>query len=121
MPIMITRIPLFDLDDDPPTDAWSMWGVGITIPSLIVLVGISRIVFKSGVLYGTRGRSMPLTGWDAVAFGIAIIAAGLFLHTRYFWSNTSRLLPFAGLGQAVAMLAGILGLGFVIVRNFSLI
>lgn len=118
---MFIRIPQFELDEDPPSDAWSKWAIGLVVPCLILLYGVSRIVFKQAVLYGTRGRSMPLGGWDAVALGVAIVAVALFLHSRYFWSNTNRMLPFAGLGQAVAMLAGILGIGFVSVRNFSLI
>ena len=118
---MLPRIPLFDLDDDPPTDAWSKWGVGIAVPVVIAIYGISRVILRQAILYGTRGRTMTMTGWDAVAFGITILAVALFLHTRFFWSNSERLREFAGLGQILSMIAGIVGLGFVIVRNFTLI
>ena len=118
---MILRIPIFDIDDDPPNDPWSKWGIGIVVPCLIGGYGITRILFRHAVLHGRRGMSMTLNGWDAVMLGLAILAVALFLHSRYFWSNTDRLASYAGLGQFVALLLGIAGIGFVVVRNFTLI
>lgn len=108
-------------DDDAMSDAWSKWGLGVVVPSLIAAYGLSRVILRHAVLYGRRGTSMPLSGWDAVVFGIAIIGAALFMHAHFFWSNSNRLAEYADLGKVVGLLVGVAGIGFVIVRNFTLI
>ena len=119
---MFRRPPLFDsFDDEPLGDAWSKWGLGIAVPSLIAAYGLSRVILRHAVLYGRRGTSMPLSGWDAVVFGIAILGVALCMHAHYFWSNSNRLAEYAELGKVIGLLVGVSGFGFVVVRNFSLI
>ena len=64
---------------------------------------------------------MPLSGWDAIVFGIAVLGAALFMHAHYFWSNSNRLAEYAELGKVIGLLVGLSGIGFVVVRNFTLI
>ena len=108
-------------DDEPMNDAWTKWGLGVVVPSLIAAYGLSRVILRHAVLYGRRGASMPLSGWDAIVFGIAILGAALFMHAHYFWSNSNRLAEYADLGKVIGLLIGLSGLGFVVVRNFTLI
>lgn len=118
---MFNRRISFDLDDEPMGDAWSKWGLGVVVPSLIATYGLSRVILRHAVLYGRRGASMPLTGWDAIVFGIAVLGAALFMHAHYFWSNSNRLAEYAELGKVIGLLVGLSGIGFVVVRNFTLI
>ena len=112
---------MFNFDDEPMGDTWSKWVLGVVVPSLIAIYGFSRVILRHAVLYGRRGASMPLSGWDAVVFGIAIVGAALFMHAHYFWSNSNRLAEYAELGKVIGLLVGLSGFGFVVVRNFSLI
>ena len=113
---MFRRIPLFELDD-VSDDPWTKWGYGVVVPCLLSLFGASRMVYQQATLIGYRGRGMSLTGGDAVAFGVAILAGALFMHVRYFWSNSTRLAGYVDLGTVVAILVGIVSLGIVLVRN----
>jgi len=118
---MFKRRFTLGFDDEPMGDAWSKWGLGIVVPSLIATYGLSRVVLRHAVLFGRRGFSMPLSGWDAVVFGFAILGAALFMHAHYFWSNSNRLAEYAELGKVIGFLVGVVGIGFVVVRNFTLI
>jgi hypothetical protein len=61
--------------------------------------------------------STTFRGPNAVAFGIAGISAGVFLHCHYFWGNIFDQAWFAVLGKIVAACGFVAGLGFVLVRN----
>lgn len=118
---MIPRISVFDFDDDAPSNNWSKWGMGLAIPLVIAVMGVSKTISQHASLLGFRRQRMPLTGWDAVAFGIVLLAVAFFMHSHYFWSNTRRMIEYVDLGRAIALLAGIASLGFIVVRNFSLV
>lgn len=118
---MFNRRISFDLGDEPMGDAWSKWGLGVVVPILIATYGLSRAILRHVVLFGRRGSSMPLSGWDAVVFGIAVLGVALFMHAHYFWSNSNRLAEYAELGKVIGLLVGLSGLAFVVVRNFTLI
>jgi hypothetical protein len=116
---MFPRLPLFDAESDAPTDSWSKWGMGIALPAVIAVYGLSRVILLKAALMGRRGHQISLTGWDAVAYGIAVMAVALFLNVHYFWSNSERLAEYVDLGKAVALLMGIASIGFIVVRNVS--
>lgn len=79
------------------------------------------MLWRDVMLYGRRGVRMPLSGWDAVAFGIVILSVALFMHARYFMAHSKTMSDYAELGKIVALLAGIASIGFVVVRNFTLL
>jgi hypothetical protein len=116
---MLGEMPVFNIHDDAPRDAWKQWCLGIAFPILIAAYGGSCILLQRGTLVGRDWQRMQLSGKDAIAFGTAILAVALFLHAHYFLSNSERLSAFAVLGKVMALVAGIIGIGFVIVRNFS--
>ncbi|MDB5345755.1 MAG: hypothetical protein JWP89_4132 [Schlesneria sp.] len=118
---MLPRIPFIDFDDDGPSDTWSKWGMGVAVPAAIGCYGISRMLSREVMLYERRGVRMPLSGWDAVAFGIVILSVALFMHARYFMAHSKSMSDYAELGKIVALLAGIGSVGFIVVRNFTLI
>jgi hypothetical protein len=110
---------VLNIDDDAPRDAWKKWCLGIAFPSLVAAYGVSCILLQRGTLIGQELQTMRLSGKDAIAFGIAILAVALFLHAHYFLSNAERLSALGGLGKLMALVAGIFGIGFVIIRNFT--
>lgn len=119
--IVLRWIPKFNSDDDAPNDLWSIWGLGVAISSLVAIYGVSCVLSKHAILMGRFQRRMVLSGDDAIAYGLAVIAAALFLNAHYFWSNSTRLAEYAGTGKIVSLLSGILCIGFVIVRNIAVI
>ncbi len=108
-------------DDEPIDDAWNKWGQGVVIPSLLALFGASKLIWPHAVLWGRRGMSLTLSGWDAVAFGLCWIGVALFMHAHYHWSLSNRLAEYADLGRAIGIIVGLLAFGFVVVRNMSLV
>jgi hypothetical protein len=120
---MFPFVPRFNpvLDDDAPQDSFSKWGWGVVSPALIAAVGVSNIVWQRATLFGRRGLSMPLTGYDAVALGVVFLSVAALMHAHYFWSASQRWWAHAEVVKVVSLIAGLLGIGFVIVRNFSLI
>jgi hypothetical protein len=117
-------ISLFDDNDGPAGDGWSKWAWGVVAPLLIAIFGASRFYFQQFTLggggqFGSGGHRMLLTGYDAIAMGIASIAVALFLHSRYFLSDTKRFGAYADLGKVISLVVGIVAIGFVVVRNSS--
>lgn len=108
-----------DWDDDPLDDTWNKWVVGLAVPIGLALLGLSKFIWPHAVLYGSRGRSLTLTGWDAVLYGAAFLGAALFLHARFHWALTKRLAPYADLGKVLGLIVGIVAVGSLIVRNMG--
>lgn len=96
-------------------DAWFRWFVGVIVPLAVAAYGI-WIVATQQTTIGRRG-ALPLTGANAVAIGVAWIAAALFVHCRYFWDELHDSHWLSELGKIVALVIGIGGLGVVLVRN----
>lgn len=117
---MLPRIPFIDFDDDSPSDAWSKWFMGIVVPVAIASYGLSGIVERQFTLYGRRGIRRPLTGWDAVAGGMAVISIAVFLHARYFMAHSTTISQYTELAKVAALLTGIGSIGFIFVRGFML-
>ncbi len=108
-------------DDEPLDDAWNKWGLGVVVPSLLALFGVSRMILRVAVLYGPRRTSLTLTGWDAIAFGAGWVGVAIFLHAHYHWNLSRSLRAYADLGKIFGIILGMLAIGFVIVRSVSLI
>jgi hypothetical protein len=104
-----------DLEDIPTMGFWPKWFGGIALPLLLVGYGVACFVTRKAVLPGNH-MSMDLYGAKAVAFGIASMSAGLFLHSHYFWGNIYHLSFWATLGKIVSACSFIAGLGYLIVR-----
>ena len=117
---MMIHIPgWWGFDDEPLDDAWNKWGLGVVVPSLIALFGVSRMILRVAVLYGPRRTSLTLTGWDAIAFGASLIGVAIFMHAHYHWNLSRSLAAYADLGKVFGIILGVVAIGFVVVRNIS--
>lgn len=104
-----------DWEDQPSQGPLYQWGLGIVAALALVGYG-SYAVTMQQITFGNR-ISMTLHGLNAIAFGIAWISAGVFVHCHYFWGNIFNQAWFAVLGKIVAACGFIAGLVFVLVRN----
>ena len=113
---MFFRIPIFDAESDGPSDPISKWGLGVVLPSLLAMFGASRFYYQQAIMIGTRGEQLVLTGGDAIAFGVIVVAVALFVHAHYFLANFDRLADYAGLGKVVSLLIGLLSFGYIVIH-----
>jgi hypothetical protein len=101
--------------EDQPTQGWFYkWILGIVIPLGLVAYGVSAIISRRAD-YGTN-ISMELHGVNAIAYGIALISAAVFMHCHYFWGNIYDQVWFAVLGKILSACGFIAGLAVLIVR-----
>jgi hypothetical protein len=64
-----------------------------------------------GYIFYTR---MSIQGGTAIAYGLASIAIGLFLHFHAIWAESVRLSRYADAGRIISMLLFIVSLSYVI-------
>ena len=105
---------MLNVDDDAPRDAWKKWCLGIAFPSLVAAYGVSCILLQRGTLLGQELQTIRLSGKDAIAFGIAILALALFLHAhrrnRLHHRFRSRANSQPGLSPPIQFTVGILAI-----------
>jgi hypothetical protein len=108
--------PYDDDWEDQPSQGWFyQYVLGIALPLGLIAFGTYAVAMQHVSFGGSN--PMKLNGWNAISFGIAWIAAGVFVHCHYFWGNVFDQAWFAVLGKIASAICFIAGLGFVIVRN----
>ena len=63
-----------------------------------------------------RPTGSMLHGSDAVAYGVAVLGAGVFLHCHYFWGNSQKLVEYSILGKMIGGTIFIVGIAWLIIR-----
>jgi hypothetical protein len=104
-----------DWEDQPGQGPSFKWGLGLFVPLLLAAYGLYVMATRRAE-FGLD-ISMTLAGANAVAFGIAWLSGGLFLHCHFFWGNVYNQAWFAVLGKILAACGFIAGLGFVLIHN----
>lgn len=104
-----------DWEDQPAQGPFYQWGLGVVLPLALIGYGGYAIATREATFGGRI--AMTLHGPNAIAFGIAWVSAGVFVHCHYFWGNVMNQAWFAVLGKIVAACGFIAGLVFVLVRN----
>jgi hypothetical protein len=104
-----------DWEDQPGQGPFYQWGIGGLVALALVGYGVYAIVMREVEFPGRV--SMTLRGWNAIAFGVAWVSAGVFVHCHYFWGNIYNQAWVAVLGKIISACGFIAGLGFVLVRN----
>jgi hypothetical protein len=104
-----------DWEDQPRQGSFYQWGLGVIVALALIGYGGYAVAMRR-VTFGGH-ISMTLHGLNAVAFGIAWIGAGVFVHCHYFWGNVFNQAWFAVVGKIVGALAFVAGLVVVLVRN----
>jgi len=112
---------MFDFDDDVPDDDWTKWGMGVCFPILFTLLGLLRMAYPQTVGRGQLVRRLPLDRADSIWLGLLLIALSLFMHARFFWSNTESLAPYVDWGKLVALVVGIASIGMIIANRVPII
>jgi hypothetical protein len=102
-----------DWEEQPGQGPFYQWGLGVALP--LFMLGVGTYAVATG--QAAYGRvPMVLLGMNAVAFGVAWISLGVFLHCHYFWGNIYNQAWFAVLGKIVAACGFIGALAVLIVR-----
>lgn len=104
-----------DWEDQPAQGGFQQWILGIVLALVLIMYG-AHAVWTHQIEFGGR-ISMTLHGHNAVAFGMAWICAGVFIHCHYFWGNVFNQAWFAVLGKIMAACGFIACMAFVLVRN----
>ena len=112
---------MFDiLLEDPRNTPWNKWGCGVAFPVLLTALGMRAMFLPTLILTtGLRSgrRHLELTGSDPWWFGLALLGAAGLAHVHFFWTNQSKLAPYAELGKAVSLLVLIACLSVVLVSQ----
>jgi len=101
--------PGFD-DDDPPDDAWTRWGWGVTAPAVLGLLAL-RVAMTAHATWPGRHGWATVNGTAAEGIALPLIGLAAFWHSHYFWLLSPRWHGFAQLGKLLGVLgiaAGIL-------------
>lgn len=90
--------------DDTAPDLTRKWLLGALLPLALASYGIS-VLDRGQIVILVRGGGIAVfQHGEAVAWGWLILSAALAAHFTWFWSNSNRLAPYAGLGRAAALL-----------------
>jgi hypothetical protein len=103
-----------DWEDQPAQSAFHKWVLGVLAPALILSYGIWILITREAE-FGSY-ITMTLHGYNAIAFGTAMISAAVFLHCHYFWGNIYNQAWFAVLGKIIAATGFISGLLFLCIH-----
>ena len=103
-----------DWEDQPAQSSFHKWVIGAIIPTVMIGFATRAIINRLVDLQGRPG--ITLHGPNAVAYGIALGAAALFIHCHYFWGKIYNQAWFAVLGKIISAAAFIAALGIIIIR-----
>ena len=103
-----------DFEDQPAQSWFHQWILGASLPACFLSYGLRTIL--TGHATYAHNASMDLRGIDAVAYGVSMLAIGLFLHFHYFWGNVYSQAWWAVLGKIVSAAAFIASMGTLIIR-----
>ncbi|MBT4815463.1 MAG: hypothetical protein HN742_02755 [Lentisphaerae bacterium] len=84
---------------------------GVVTAIVLSLFGLRACITRNAMLPGSRGAKLELSGPAAVSLGVALVAAGFFLHVHFVWTTSERLYRWADVGKGVSLAAFIGGLG----------
>ena len=104
---------------EPPLfTAFAKFGLGIVIPAIVLVYGISCGLGRHATVIA-RGGLTEITGLPAVAVGIAYATIGLFIYVHVCWDDHPY---FAGLRDvARQMLLGVIIVALVATFGLALI
>jgi hypothetical protein len=97
--------------------SWSRTVRGIVLPIALWAFGIYIAVVQKLGLRGALKRwtwrtPVVLTGWGALAFGLALICFGLCLHFHYYWRLKQSRVGAVGMFMSL-VLTGVFLIGFI--------
>ena len=101
-----------DLSGTASGSTFSRFAGGVVAAIVVSLFGLRACMTRHATLPGRRGTTLELSGPAAVGFGIALIAAGLFLHCHFVWTTSERWYRWADAGKGLSLAAFIGGLGY---------
>ena len=81
-----------DLAYPPSGGRIKMWLLGVGLAIVPIGYGIHCLHTGHALLFG-RNQNLDVTGSGAVAFAIAYIAVGIFIHAHWFWGLRPKCEP----------------------------
>lgn len=104
------------LDGEPEQGPFPKWGGGLVAP--LACVGHAVFCLVRGEAHVGRGQGYPIYGGDVVVYALAVFFIAVVLHCHFFWGNSERLEPYAGLGKVVGLVGFVACLVLLGVRLF---
>lgn len=106
-----------ELGNPPKAGLGEMWLGGVLLAALLVIVGAGILLKGSATLRSSLARGeVPLTGTAAIAFAVAFIAAGAFLHFHFFWGMSRSRQALSRGGKIVSLLTITTCFGYIVWR-----
>lgn len=102
------------LSGSPPQTTWPKWFGGVAVPIIILYWGIKSCVTRTAFFFGQNGSSLDLIDGPAIAMGVAVISAGIFLHFHYFWGTLRKLYVLSYPGKLLSAMVFAGSFGFVL-------
>jgi hypothetical protein len=99
----------------PTTDTPTAWLVGLGFAAVPVSYGVWCLCAGRAVFFGDV-TTLDLVGATAVAYAVASIALGAFIHFHWFWGMQSRLARWSYPAKMVAAIVFLAGFGFAVWR-----
>jgi hypothetical protein len=103
-----------DFADQPAQSWFHQWILGVTLPACFLSYGVRSALTGHATL--SNHVSMDLRGVDAVAYGVSMLAVGVFLHFHYFWGNIYNQAWWSVLGKILSAIAFIASTAALIIR-----
>lgn len=89
------------LEGESPQGPLPKWGGGVVAP--LACLGYAVFCLVRGEARLGRGTGYPIYGGDVVVYALALFCVAWVVHVHFFWGNSERLEPYAGLGKVVGM------------------
>ncbi len=105
-----------EIDEYDPSVPFLKWGGGVLLPLVPFGLGMACIVRRVAFFPAGRGPQntlIPFYGFDAVAIGISLLFAALWIHAHFFWPTEERLERHAYGVKLLSIFGLILSFGYV--------
>jgi hypothetical protein len=100
----------------PPTGGrLKMWFLGVGLALIPVAYGAYCLRTGYALLFG-QNQNLEVTGPSAVAFAIAYIAVGIFIHAHWFWGLHPKLGLISYILKVLAVILFLSSFGYAIYR-----
>jgi len=91
-------------------DAAVNWFVGVVVSLALAAYGLWVLASGRVIVRGRYGGALSLTGFDAMLYGICVLALAVTIHVFSAWPRIDRLADYTGpaAGTALVVFVGLL-------------
>jgi hypothetical protein len=93
------------IDTYPSENSARAWLIGFLVAAVLIWFGWD-CASRGKATIGTTLWNRDATGSPAIAYGVAWIATGLFIHVHFLWGTQPRLRPYGKTAKLVSLVLG---------------